>query len=140
MAFGAREKRRSPDILIVPLIDILLVILIFLLVTTSFRQFPTVEINLPRAENSAEKERPEVVILTVTTSPPAVFVNQQPTDLDELKFIFEDIARKNPDTRIALNADKNAPFGIVMRIWQEIKAAGLTKIQTLTQEGVISPQ
>lgn len=139
MAFGSPSRKRSPEILIVPLIDILLVVLIFLLVTTSFRQFPVVEINLPRAGDATSTEKPEVVIVSITTSPPAIYVNQNPTDLEDIKFILEDIARVNPDTRIALNADKDAPYGIVMRIWQSVQEAGLTKIQALTQEAVINP-
>ncbi len=137
MAFGSPKPKRSPEILIVPLIDILLVVLIFLLVTTSFRKFPVVEINLPRAGESTSTEKPEVVVVSITTTPPAIYINQALTDIEDIKFVFEDIARKNPETRIALNADKDAPYGIVMRIWQSVQQAGLTKIQALTQEAII---
>jgi biopolymer transport protein ExbD len=138
MAFGTRAPRRNPEILIVPLIDILLVVLIFLLATTTFRQFPTVEINLPKAAAGSPAEPPEILIVSVTTEPPAIFINREPVDLDELNLVFEDVARKNPEVRIALNADRDAPFGVIMRIWQEAQKAGLNRIQALTQEGVVT--
>lgn len=139
MAFGSKSHRRGPEILIVPLIDILLVLLIFLLTTTTFRQFPSVEISLPKSTSGEPAEPPEVVIISVTTSPPGIFLNRQMVSLDDLRFEFEAIAKADPETRLALNADKQAPFGVIMSIWQSARNAGLTKIQALTQEGVVSP-
>jgi len=140
MPFGSKKRKKSPEILLVPLIDILLVVLIFILTQTTFRQFPVVEINLPRAGQNNSMEKPEVVIVSVTTSPPAIFLNNRPIEVESLELEFLTIAERNPETRIALNADKNAPFGIVMRIWQAVQSAGLSKIQTLAQEAVINPE
>jgi biopolymer transport protein ExbD len=140
MAFGTRPARRNPEILIVPLIDILMVVLIFILATTTFRQFPSVTINLPKSGGNTPSSPPEVVIVSITTSPPAIFINRQLIDPAEIDLTFSELAQKNPELRIALNADRDAPFGVIMQVWQSAQKAGLTKIQALTQEAVVAPQ
>ena len=133
MKFYTR-KRRMPAVIIVSLIDILAILLIFVIVTTTFkRDQPAILIKLPEsksgvAENSSADQRllsiseKGEIALDGTTMTPA-----------KLKETLEILQKSNIPPRIALNADKKAPFGVVIKIIDVFKDAGLKNLPTFTE-------
>lgn len=129
------KKRRSPSIIIVSLIDILAILLIFFIVTTTFKKNQTqLQINLPDSKSAeqaaAEKKAP--LILSVKGAD-AITLGEKPVALPELASALKAARTEAPERPIAMEADKEAPFGIVVGVLDALKEAGLKNVPTFTQ-------
>ena len=134
MKFAVR-KRRAPSIIIVSLVDILTILLIFFVVSTTFkRDQPEVQINLP--ESKTAKNVPaelEHAIVTVDQND-EIKLDNKTVSADEL----ENAVRNLPDTRrssLALQADKKASFGMIVKVMDALKLAGVKNLPAFTREG-----
>jgi biopolymer transport protein ExbD len=129
MAFYKR-KRSSPIIPIVSLVDILTVLLIFFIVTTTFKsQTPQVRIELPDSKTAvaapSAKARPTIL----TISPDGqCFVNAQPISLEKLGDAIKDAGKDGGE--VAMRADKTVPFGTIIKVLDTLKEAGIENLPT----------
>ena len=122
-----KRKRRMPTVIIVSLIDIFAILLIFVIVTTTFKRVqPSVVIKLPEVngEGSASKTQAGSPVLLTITPDERVFLNQEPIKIESLEPAVRRVLAGGQ--RIALNADKKAPFGIVLRVMEALKRAGVS--------------
>ena len=132
MKFAVR-KRRAPSIIIVSLVDILTILLIFFVVSTTFKKDqPQVNINLPESKTSTSKPADlEHVIVTVDAQ-------------DQLKLDGKDIGVGDlqeavtnlPPTRkstLVLKADEKASFGMIVKVMDALKLAGVKNLPAFTQ-------
>jgi len=133
MKFAVR-KRRAPIIIIVSLVDILIILLIFFVVSTTFKKDqPEVQINLPESK-TAQKQPSEVehAIVSIDQND-EIKLDGRVTAVDEL----EGAVRGLPDTRkstLALQADKKASFGTIVRVMDALKLAGVRNLPAFTRE------
>ncbi len=130
----AVKKKRAPSIIIVSLVDILTILLIFFVVSTTFkRDQPEVQINLPEAKTATKKpSEVEHSIVTVDKSD-NIELDSQPIDVNDL----EKAVRNLPPTKrssIALQADKKASFGIIIKVMDALKLAGVKNLPAFTRE------
>ncbi len=115
-----------PQVIIVSLIDIFAILLIFVIVTTTFRrEQPAVTIKLPESKTAtASDEATEPVILTI--SPEAeIFLDAKKVNMDELKPALQELMTTRPKQTLALNADTKAPFGAVIKVIDILRDAGV---------------
>lgn len=127
-------KRRQPAIIIVSLIDILTILLIFFVVTTTFRtQQPQVVINLPESKSATKGDVPEQPVLLYVTKDETVFLNDKPMKPEDLGPAVVELKRANPQRTVAMRADKAAPFGLILRIIDSLKIAGVRDLPAFTQ-------
>jgi len=128
MRFVAKKRRRPPAVIIVSLIDVLLVVLIFLMVsTTAKKQEPALQVNLPKsseAKPGANETKPFLIL--VTTNFPFFFIGDRAVTIDNLQKELTAAVRKDPQLKVAVRADKKAPWGEVVKVWDVSKAAQLT--------------
>ncbi len=123
-----KRQRRTPTVIIVSLIDIFAILLIFVIVTTTFKRAqPAVTIKLPES-SSASSEAPESgaepALLTISPGPKAeVYLDNKRVSLEELPEELKAVVASHRP--LALNADTAAPFGIVVRVMDALKAAGV---------------
>jgi biopolymer transport protein ExbD len=130
----AVKKRRAPSIIIVSLVDILTILLIFFVVSTTFkRDQPEVQINLPDAKTATKAPAElEHAIVTVDQND-EIKLDSQPINVDEL----ENAVRNLPPTRkssLALQADKKASFGTIIKVMDALKLAGVKNLPAFTRE------
>lgn len=134
MQFYTR-KRRSLVINVVSLIDILAILLIFFIVTTNFRKpQPRLQINLPdsKAAETAPAENTQPLVLRVKTSD-EITLDDQATDINSLAEKLRAVREAQPARPVALQADRDAPFGVVVKVLDALKAAGLKDVPAFTQ-------
>ena len=122
MQFIAHKHRQAPSVIIVSLIDVLLVVLIFLMVTTTFKQQPAVKLALP--ESKQEKIGASDHSLEVTISKEGI-LSLKGNAKDILEKRLEEAVLANPDTTLAIRADKDAPWGRVVNVMDAAKAANI---------------
>lgn len=129
------KKRRHPAINVVPLIDILAILLIFFIVTTTFRKpQPRLEINLPdskTAEAAPAKSR-EPLVLAVKDAG-SITLDDKPVALENLNDAIRSALESSPGRPVALQADRDAAFGIVVRVLDALKQAGVNDVPAFTQ-------
>jgi biopolymer transport protein ExbD len=122
MQFIARKRRSTPTVIIISLIDVLLVVLIFLMVTTTFKQQPSVQLALPEAKLPQSGATENALIVTIPKQGP-MYLRTLPVTLDSLQQQLTDAVRANPQTTLAIRADKEAGFGQVLKVVQAASAA-----------------
>ena len=134
MQFYTR-KRRNLFVNVVSLIDILAILLIFFIVTTTFRKKqPQVQINLPesKAAETAPAATTEPVVLRVKNSD-QISLDDKPVALDQLAAAIQSAREAQPQRGIALQADREAPFGVVVKVLDALKQAGIQDVPAFTQ-------
>ena len=134
MRFYTR-KRRAPSIIIVSLIDILAILLIFFIVTTTFRKNqPQLQINLPESKSAepASAEKNEPLVLRIKSAE-QITLDEKPITLDALAEALKSLRAQAPSRPIAMQADREAPFGVVVKALDALKEAGIKNIPAFTQ-------
>jgi biopolymer transport protein ExbD len=125
----------EPEINLIPLIDVLLVIIIFLMLTTTYAKFSGLEINLPTAETSKEAEQSNEINVAVTAAG-QMLVGNTPLAATDVRSISEALRRAAGDRRdpmIVINADAKATHQRVIDVMQAAQMAGYPHISFATQ-------
>ena len=130
MRFRPRAYREEPEINFIPLIDVLLVILIFLMVTTTYSRFAELQINLPTADASKPPERTDQIDVAVDAKGTySVNKNVMPgATRDALVQELKRAAGAMKDPVIVINADAEASHQSVVRIMEAAQTAGYGRI------------
>ncbi len=135
MDFRFGSRREEPEINLIPLIDVLLVILIFLMVTTTYSRFAELQINLPTAEANKPEQRANQINVAVDGAGKYV-INNQPVPFSgadgfagELKRAAGNVA----DPVIIISADASATHQSVINIMEAARIAGYSRITFTTQ-------
>jgi biopolymer transport protein ExbD len=134
--FQRGRSREEPEINLIPMIDVLLVILIFLMITTTYSKFAGLEINLPTADAQAQKEQPNEVNVMVTATGD-VMVNKVPVAGHDVEAIGVALKRAAGDARepvVIINADAKATHQSVIDVMQAAQQSGLSHISFATQQ------
>jgi biopolymer transport protein ExbD len=135
MNFRPRAYREEPEINFIPLIDVLLVILIFLMVTTTYSRFAELQINLPTAESNKPPERLDQIDVTVNAKG-TYAVNKNVLQGGTRENLIAELKRAAggmKDPVIVINADAEASHQSVIRVMEAAQAAGYGKITFTTQ-------
>jgi biopolymer transport protein ExbD len=136
MNFRRGSFREEPEINLVPFIDVLLVIVIFLAVTTTYSRYSEMQINLPTADASKPADRPSQINVGVSASG-QYMVNRTAvafTTPEALAAELKRAAGSNADPVIIINADANATHQSVINVMEAARVAGLGKITFTTQQ------
>ena len=135
MNFQRGRSHDAPEINLIPLIDVLLVIIIFLMLTTTYAKNSGLEINLPTADASKQAEQPNEISVAVTATG-QVLINKAPltnTDVAAISDALRRAAGSGKDPVIVINADAKATHQSVVDIMQAAQAAGYPHISFATQ-------
>ena len=135
MNLRGTRTRDEPEINFIPLIDVLLVIIIFLMLTTTYSKFSGLEINLPTADASKQAEQPNEINVSVTASG-QVLLNKSPLTANDVKSIADGLRRAaggKEDPLIVINADAKATHQSVVDVMQAAQTAGYPHISFATQ-------
>jgi biopolymer transport protein ExbD len=134
MRFYVRQ-RRMPTVIIVSLIDIFAILLIFVIVTTTFRrEQPEVVIKLPESKTAAASENVHDPVVLSISEKEEIFLDQKPVSVQALAAAIKGIITETPDRPLALNADKKAPFCLIIHVLDILKEAGVrTNVSAFTE-------
>ncbi len=130
MSMGGNNDRLMSEINVTPLVDVMLVLLIIFMVTAPM-MMQGVDVALPETTSeplAADKEH-----LIISIDPKGqIYINEFQVTLDVLSSKLAKILEGKPDKEAYLRADKNIPYGTVVRVMAEIKAAGIDKLGMVT--------
>jgi len=129
-----REKEHL-EINLVPLIDVMMVILIFLMITTTYSKYTELQINLPSADADRQLERSNEVNVLVNAQGQYV-VNRSPVSYVSVQQLAGELKRASgaaAEPVVVISADANASHQSVVRVMEAARAAGLQQITFTTQ-------
>lgn len=129
-------ERDEPEINLIPFIDILLVVLIFLMLTTTYSKFTELKVNLPVADAQAPKQNPREIVVAVG-SDGRYSINRQVLEsvgVEALTRVLSLASQDNRDTVIVISADAAATHQSVINVMDAARRAGLVQITFATQQ------
>ena len=130
-----RPIDEEPEINLIPLIDVLLIVLIFLAITTTYSRFSELKITLPSAEATQPQERPRELGVAVTADGRYALERKllPSTDVKSLADTLRTAADGREDAVIVINADAQAPHQAVISVMEAARLAGIVRITFATQ-------
>jgi biopolymer transport protein ExbD len=134
MNFRPRSKE-EPEINLIPFIDVLLVVLIFLMLTTTYSKFTEMQLKLPVADTEAARDYPREVIVAVSADG-RYMVNKNPVGGRGPEALAEsllDAAKAGKDSVVIISADATATHQSVITVMEAARRVGLTQITFATQ-------
>ena len=136
MKFLVRRRKAAPAIVIISLIDVLVVLLVFLMVTTRFRNTPSVALTLPETGQApkagAGPEKPPMVV-TIAAAAPQFYVGPRAVTSDKLLNELKDAVAGDPQVKVVLRADESAHWGDVVKVMDFAKQAKVQNIRAYTR-------
>jgi biopolymer transport protein TolR len=134
MEIGSRDsgdRGTMSQINVTPLVDVMLVLLVIFMVTAPMMQ-QGVQVNLPKAETKALPALQESVVVSIERSG-RVFINSNEISADSLRTKLSEIFVSREKKEVFLKADKDVPYGEVVRTMAEIKGAGIERLGMVTE-------
>ena len=134
MNFRPRPKE-EPEINLIPFIDVLLVVLIFLMLTTTYSKFTEMQLKLPVADTEAQRDYPREVIVAVA-SDGRYMVNRQPVagrSADSVAAALAEAAQGGKESVVIISADATATHQSVITVMEAARRVGLAQITFATQ-------
>jgi biopolymer transport protein ExbD len=134
MNFRPRPKE-APEINLIPFIDVLLVVLIFLMLTTTYSKFTEMQLKLPVADTEAQRDYPREVIVAVS-SDGRYMVNRVPVQgrsPDAVAAALAEAAKAGKNSVVIISADATATHQSVITVMEAARRTGLSQITFATQ-------
>jgi biopolymer transport protein ExbD len=133
--FQKGQQKEPLEINLVPLIDVMMVILIFLMITTTYSKYTELQINLPSAEADKQLERSNEVAVLVNAQGQYV-VNRRPVVFQSPQQLADELRRAAVNAKepiVVISADASATHQAVVRVMEAARMAGLSQITFTTQ-------
>jgi biopolymer transport protein ExbD len=134
MNFRPRAKE-EPEINLIPFIDVLLVVLIFLMLSTTYSKYTELQLKLPVADAEAQRDYPKELIVAVSRDG-RYAVQGTPLagrSVDAVATAMTDAAKAGKDTVVIITADGAAPHQSVITVMEAARRSGLSQITFATQ-------
>lgn len=137
MNFQRGKRHEDLEMNLVPLIDVLLVIIIFLVISATFARTNELQINLPTAEANASQEKPLMIEVAVDASGQYVVNGKSlaDTSVTGISAALQVAVNNGKDPTIVINADANTTHQSVINVMEASRVAGYTHITFATQAG-----
>lgn len=129
-----RPYEEEPEVNLIPLIDVLLIVLIFLAVSTTYSRFAELKIQLPSADATTPATPPHIINVAVTADGRfALEKSLLPGDSSTLAETLARAAQGREDVLLVINADAQAPHQAVISVMEAARLAGIVRISFATQ-------
>jgi biopolymer transport protein ExbD len=133
----ARKRIREDDeaaIDLTPMLDVVFIMLIFFIVTTSFVKEAGIDVNKPKAAQAQKK--PTATIFIAIRPNGEIHMDKRMVDIERVSATIEKLLAESPTDTVIIQADKEAKHGVVVKVMDQIKAAGIDKISIAADTGV----
>lgn len=134
MGFSANsgDDNLMSEINVTPFVDVMLVLLIIFMVTAPMMT-QGINVALPQATAEALPTDSNDMIIVSLDKDGKIFINESQLAIELLQKNLQEILAAKPDKKVYLKADKRVPYGDVVRVMAEVKAAGVDKLGMITQ-------
>lgn len=132
----ARRQQQAPEenedeINLTPMLDIVFIMLIFFIVTSSFIRETGIDPLRPEADTAVEQTRGNILIGVSQTG--EIWMNQENIELSQVRTTVEDMLSQNPEGSVVIVSDQTARTGRVIEVMDQVRRAGITDIAIATE-------
>jgi biopolymer transport protein ExbD len=132
-------KHRTPAIPLVSLIDILAILLIFFIATTTFKKKESlVNVTLPQSSEMKASAEPTRRVALTLTKEETIHLGEQPVAIEDLAAALRAFKAANPNDKLELKADQEVPIGLLVKIWDAATKAEV-KIDEIPLRILVQP-
>ena len=135
MTSGGKHTELMSEINVTPLVDVMLVLLIIFMVTAPM-MIQGLDVDLPEATAKPLDSEKEHLVITINKGQ-EVYINDFQVSVESLRDKLAKILQGRTDRDVYLKADKSIPYGIVVQVMAEIKAAGVDQLGMITDPTII---
>ena len=128
-----RPYEEEPEVNLIPLIDVLLIVLIFLAVSTTYSRFAELKIQLPSADATTPAALPGIINVAVTADGRYALDKEMLPDAASLGEALTRASQGREDVLLVINADAQAPHQSVISVMEAARLAGIVRISFATQ-------
>jgi biopolymer transport protein ExbD len=132
----ARRPLRAPvanqddDVNVTPLLDIVFIMLIFFIVTSTFIKEPGIDIQ--RTQTVTLEDQQPAVLVAISQND-EIYINKQQVDLSEVRFRVEELRRETPKGNAVIQADAGSRSELLLDVLQQVKDAGISDVAISTE-------
>ncbi len=126
-----RRKRKEMGIEMGPLMDIVFILLIFFVVSSSFTRETGVDVTKPQAQSASQLEKENILI--AITREGSIHIHERQVDMASLQDILKQILAKTPDREVVVIADKGAVTGTLVQVIDACNLSGVKKVSIAAQ-------
>lgn len=119
------------DIDITPMLDIVFIMLIFFIVTTSFVKESGVEVNRPSAQTAEDKKGNNILVAIRANG--EIWIDRRAIDVRAIRANIERLKAENTEGAVIIQADEFAPTGLLVKVMDQIRLAGMSNISISAQ-------
>jgi biopolymer transport protein ExbD len=127
------RKRRQPTIIVVALIDVLCILLIFQMVTMTFRDTAAVQLTLPESKTAEAQGGGEQGLILTISKDEKLMLNDREVGVDELLGKLIVARTKNPEATLELRADEKVSFGFIIKVMDVAKEAKIPTVSAFVR-------
>ena len=126
------RQRRTTEVNLTPLVDVVFILLIFFLITSTFVQNPGIEVDLPEATNAPGADTERSLVLGLTTEGRIIYQGQA-RSLTELEDILNTQFSEDSSQTIVLQADRDTAHGKVVEVMDVARQSGFERLAIATE-------
>lgn len=115
-----------------PMLDIIFIMLIFFIVTTSFVKESGINVNRPSAQTAERKERGNVFIAISATG--EIWIDKKPVDIRALRAAVERIRAERPESAVVIQGDKAASIGLLVEVMDQVRKGGISNVSIAAEQ------
>ena len=119
------------EINMTPMLDVVFIMLIFFIVTTSFVKESGVEVNQPSAETTQRQDKNNILVAITPTG--EIWIDKQQVDVRAVRANVQRLRAQSPDSAVVIQADKEARTGILVKVMDQIRLAGVENVAIAAQ-------
>jgi biopolymer transport protein ExbD len=131
---GQRRSGRGVEINMSPLIDMVFLLLIFFVVTTSFVKETGIDVERPTAATAERKEKANVLI--GITREGKVFLDRKPVDVRSVRAHMSRVLSENPESSVVVVADRRSQTGVAIQVMDQCRMAGVKNVSLAAARSV----
>lgn len=122
----SRQAEEEPGIDLTPMLDVVFIMLIFFIVTSSFIKESGIEVNRPQADSASSQEKGNILI--AVTADGQVWLDKQIVDVRSVRAHVERMRQEQPEGVVVVQADQDARTGLVVKVMDQARLAGVEDV------------
>ena len=127
-----RKKEEESNIDLTPMLDVVFIMLIFFIVTTSFVKESGIDVSRPSAKTAKKKQRAS--ILVAITQAGEIWIQKRRVDIRSVRANIERLHAESPEGTVVIQADKRSETGLLVDVMDQIRLAGVENIAVSAQQ------
>ena len=128
-----QTSEEEAEINLTPMLDIVFIMLIFFVVTTSFVKESGIEVNRPTAQTAERRDQGNILIAIAPGG--EIWIDKRPVDIRAIRAVVERLVAENPEGGVIIQGDRAAQIGLLVEVMDQIRKAGVNNVSIAATPG-----